>query len=232
LLEAEGYVVHGIDLASVKGPAYVESFTPDVKIIAAKIHDVLSAGRDLIMVFHSYGGVPGSEALSTHLTRSPTHGEIIHLFYLTAFILPAPSSLFNALDNGPAPWQIVSSSGTQVKVVNPREIFYNDVEAALAEELVAALRPHAYRALLSKVTCEPWREVAWTYVLCTLDNAIPLTAQEAMVARAQELAPGSLARVERLEAGHSPFVSQPERVAEILMRGGEVGKRGRGDVKG
>ena len=40
----------------------VESFTPDVEIIAAKIHDVLSAGRDLIMVFHSYGGVPGSEA--------------------------------------------------------------------------------------------------------------------------------------------------------------------------
>ena len=48
-----------------------------------------------------------------------------------------------------------------------------------------------------------------TYVVCERDNAIPVFAQEAMAARA--------GRVERLDAGHSPFLSRPDELAEIIL---------------
>jgi hypothetical protein len=39
-----------------------------------------------------------------------------------------------------------------------------------------------------------------------------------MVAVAQQMATGSFDVVERIEASHSPFISQPGKVAEILVR--------------
>ncbi|TVY36302.1 hypothetical protein LOCC1_G007835 [Lachnellula occidentalis] len=131
LLEAAGYVVHGISLASVGGP-------------------------------------PLSTYLSPSSPSPANHGKILHLFYITAFILPAPSSLMSASNDTPAPWYIISGDGTQVEVENPREIFYNDVEPALATQLMASLKPHAYRVLFSETTVEPWRVLGCTYVMCTL----------------------------------------------------------------
>ena len=48
-----------------------------------------------------------------------------------------------------------------------------------------------------------------TYVLCEQDQAIPPPAQEQMSQRA-----GS---VHRLAASHSPFLSMPDRVVELLL---------------
>jgi hypothetical protein len=45
-------------------------------------------------------------------------------------------------------------------------------------------------------------------VVCEQDNAIPAFAQEAMAARA--------GTVHRLDSGHSPFLSRPDEIAELL----------------
>jgi len=39
-----------------------------------------------------------------------------------------------------------------------------------------------------------------------------------MVGMAYSMAPGSFDIVEKLEAGHSPFISLPEKTAEILIK--------------
>ena len=53
-----------------------------------------------------------------------------------------------------------------------------------------------------------WRDVPTTYVICDQDNAIPVFAQEHMSQRAGD--------VRRLDSSHSPFVSMPDRVVEII----------------
>jgi pimeloyl-ACP methyl ester carboxylesterase len=55
-----------------------------------------------------------------------------------------------------------------------------------------------------------WRSKPSTYVVCTLDRAIPLEHQRRMAARASE-------RVE-WQTGHSPFLSRPDLVADLLIR--------------
>jgi hypothetical protein len=73
------------------------------------------------------------------------------------------------------------------------------------------------------VSVEPWHTIPSAYLLCKKDNAIPLPAQEGMVAMAQQKAPGSFDLVETCDASHSPFLSMPETVAQFLIKAsGEV----------
>lgn len=59
-----------------------------------------------------------------------------------------------------------------------------------------------------------------TYIVCEADRAIPLQAQEGMLAMAKE---GEWV-VERCAAGHSPFVGVPGFVAGVVRRAaGEEG---------
>jgi hypothetical protein len=53
-----------------------------------------------------------------------------------------------------------------------------------------------------------WREIPSTYVICEKDSAIPPAVQQRMARRPH--------RVERLNTSHSPFMSRPSRVADLL----------------
>jgi hypothetical protein len=53
-----------------------------------------------------------------------------------------------------------------------------------------------------------WHDAPSTYVICEQDNAIPPVAQEQMSRRAGE--------VRRMDASHSPFLSRPGEVVELI----------------
>jgi hypothetical protein len=55
-------------------------------------------------------------------------------------------------------------------------------------------------------------------ILCEKDAAIPSFAQEGMIQTAQAAVPSSFDVVERVDASHSPFISQPEWLAEKLAK--------------
>lgn len=92
------------------------------------------------------------------------------------------------------------------------------MEPSVAQPYIDSLKPQSYKAFHSQVTVAPWKIIPSTYVLCDADNAIPVQAQEGMIAAAQEVAPSAFDVVERTPAGHSPFISQPEWLAEKLIK--------------
>jgi len=80
------------------------------------------------------------------------------------------------------------------------------------------LLPHAFATKKPKSTGAAWLAIPWSYLLCELDQAIPIFAQEAMVGAAQET--GSNMETERVKASHSPFLSKPDAVVAYLRRMG------------
>jgi pimeloyl-ACP methyl ester carboxylesterase len=65
------------------------------------------------------------------------------------------------------------------------------------------------------VTGQPVREVAWhdrptTYVVCGEDRGTPPAAQREFARRADE--------VVEIPAGHHPFLSQPQAVADLIAK--------------
>ncbi|KAG4028776.1 hypothetical protein MFRU_019g00650 [Monilinia fructicola] len=229
ILEAKGYKVHGISLRSVGASPPLEDFQPDVQVIRNKIESLLANSTPIILLYHSYGGVIGSEALASYLealppstTPSTPPGLIRRLIYIAAFCLPSDTSLMSALGNKPLPWFVISDDSTVVRCSDPHGVFYNDIPKDQAEKYVGMLRDHSYKTFASPVEAEPWRFIPSTFIVCEDDKAIPLEGQLGMIGRAQEMAEGSFDTIERTNSGHSPFISQPEWLAEKLIKAAEA----------
>ena len=113
LLTAAGYTVHGVNLPSVGPVKHLQSFDPDVVEIRNAINSVLSKGKDVVMLYHSYGGVPGSEALGEYIKDLESGkgkegwGMVRRLVYCASFVLPEGGSLMAALQGKPLPWFIL-----------------------------------------------------------------------------------------------------------------------------
>ncbi len=102
-LEKHSYHTVSISLPSVGAGSTVTSHHEDT----AAIHKVLSRliveeRKDVVLVMHSYGGVPGSEAVRG-LEKSVREQEtaeacgVIHCVYITAFLVPTGASFLGLL---------------------------------------------------------------------------------------------------------------------------------------
>jgi pimeloyl-ACP methyl ester carboxylesterase len=222
LLTARGYISHGIALPSVGASPALKSFDLDVEAIRNTVNSVLSSGKDVVLVMHSYGSIPTGEALASYVEQLESgaeaqgKGRVLRLVYVTCFILEEGGSLMARLNYTPLPW--LDINGDEVTPLNPQEIFYNDLSAAAAAPWISDLKTHSYPTFSSKVSVMPWKVIPSTYVVCEKDNALPLPVQEDMIAMAKGMAANSFDVIERCEASHSPFLSMPEYLASVLVK--------------
>ncbi|KAI9869807.1 MAG: hypothetical protein M1830_005074 [Pleopsidium flavum] len=166
---------------------------------------------------HSYGGLPSGEAakgfVKMQRERDGMKGGIVRLVYLCSLVLPEDASLMGPMNNEKAPW--VEIDGDSIRLTDPTtaaNTFYNDLDQATADYWASRLTHHSYPTFHCKVTYAAWRDIPSTYLYCEADNAIPLSMQEMMVQDAGGF------QTERCSAGHSPFLSQPELVVDVIRR--------------
>ena len=102
------------------------------------------------------------------------------------------------------------TSDNRLTTANPTEIFYNTCTKEVAESAASQLRTQSLEAFNQAITETAWREIDSTYIICERDNAIPVFAQEAMSQRCS--------RTLRMDTDHSPFLSAPKELAEMIKR--------------
>ncbi|WP_441289333.1 alpha/beta hydrolase [Sorangium sp. KYC3313] len=195
-LLGSGLDVRVPELRSV-GPA-ADGLAADAEVVRAALAE---APGEAVVVAHSYGGLPVTEVAARA-------GNVAHLVYLCAFMLGPGESLLSAIGGQEPPWWITSSDGRTMLPERARDIFYNDCSDEVAAAAAAALRPQSKVSFTEPLGAAAWQELPSTYVICERDNAIPVFVQEAMSQRARH--------VRRLDAGHSPFLSQPDEVAALV----------------
>jgi pimeloyl-ACP methyl ester carboxylesterase len=171
----------------------------------AGLHDDVAALLDHVdhiegrvaLVAHSYAGMPATEVATL---RPETISQLI---YLAAYVPRAGDSLFGV--HGMAIPEDVTGS---VPVPDdPITMFYADVDRVTASAAAARLKPQSIRSWTERVDHVDVRSPS-TYLLCENDQALPTPMQEGFAAMTDQ--------VERLDSGHSPFLSQPQELAARL----------------
>jgi pimeloyl-ACP methyl ester carboxylesterase len=97
--------------------------------------------------------------------------------------------------------------------LKPIEALYHDVPQELAEKLAADLRPQSVPVMSSPCQYTAWKHIPTTYLLGENDKMISYERQKQLIEDA-----GVPIATYTCDAGHSPFVSQPEFVAKVIRR--------------
>jgi pimeloyl-ACP methyl ester carboxylesterase len=216
LLEARGHEVVAPNLpASGDDPAPPSE--ADLPHYVARIGEAIDALESpVILVGHSMGGVVSAQ-VSEHFAP-----KLAATVYVNGLLFRSGESLAGFLDEhahlGVRDLVIehmqVQPDG--VTAIFPPEhaphVFYNTCSSEDAAYAASRLTPQRRQVYLDPLVLTPdgFGTVRRFYVEGTLDNAVPLPFQRAMTSRTP------CEEVFTLECDHSPFLSYPEKLADIL----------------
>lgn len=212
LLETRGARVLAPDMPSMGADA-----TPAASVTldswAAKVAALVEAHPGCVLVGHSLGGAVASRA--AELAPAP----IRQLVYLSAYLLANGDSVAEIAraDAGSRipPSMIPAQRGLTctLRADAWRETFYGNCTDEDADFAMSRLAPQPLKPLVTpmRISDAAFGRVPRAYIETTRDRAISLQAQRRMQA-ALPCAP-----VFTLESDHSPFLSQPEALARILI---------------
>jgi pimeloyl-ACP methyl ester carboxylesterase len=173
---------------------------------AAEVRKVVSSIDGPVLVLaHSYGGVPVTEALGTEAEN------VRRIVYLVSFPLDAGESMVAVGTQGgnlplPPNWGVHEDEG-YVTMTDPESLFY-DVEPALARTAIDGLTYQSWSSLNQPMTNAAWRVIPSTYIVADEDRMLPVPVQELFAQRATE--------TRHISSSHSPYLSKPAELAAML----------------
>ncbi|KAJ5805295.1 alpha/beta-hydrolase [Penicillium riverlandense] len=214
ILRAQGYQAETITLPSAGGPASTTAYDDADHIRKAYLDDLVAQGKEVIIVMHSYGGIPGTESVKglarKDLIAKGKKGGVISLIYQSAFLVPAGASVESFLPGGLD--RYMTTDGEKMYPKDPREKFYSDMDDETASKYLAAIVPHAPETMRTPLTYAAYHDVPTNYIFCTRDAGFPLFAQQRIAAIPGE----GVVRPYTVDGGHFAMLSQPQAVADVI----------------
>ncbi|KAL5591138.1 hypothetical protein FOBRF1_014695 [Fusarium oxysporum] len=185
------------DFVSQNAPGLVDrdsSVTKDAESLRTNLLEPLvKAGKDVILMMHSYGGIYGSQAVQGLSKRereqSGQMGGIVTLIYVAALVPVVGKTAFDMMGmdvkNLPNTVEYNESTGF-VKLSAPRETMYHDIPEEDAAHYISMLKPEAFNCFNTPVSYSPLTDPNFAgkvgFVICGADILFPLAAQERHVA--------------------------------------------------
>jgi pimeloyl-ACP methyl ester carboxylesterase len=208
----------GIDGVAIDLPGHGDDPGPyaDLHGDAARVTEVLDTiDGDVVLVGHSYGGAV--------ITESGVHPRVAHLVYLCAFAIDGDEAVSRAGVNDPD-IATVSHEGRPSFVQHLHvaddglgtwdaegagPCFYSDCDADTVAWAVARIDAHPMGNLAQAPDAVAWRDTPSTYAVCTEDMTVHPDLQRILARRCTTSVEWS--------TGHSPFLSRPDLVADLLV---------------
>jgi pimeloyl-ACP methyl ester carboxylesterase len=190
-----------VELPSVGAAAHIAvGLERDAAAVRAVIDEV---GGPVLLCGHSYGGM----VISLASCQEP---RVSKLVYLCAFVPESGQSLVAIGGGQLAPWiQLLEGGLTLPDPGQTAELFYADCDARTQAWAIGNLRPQCGVPYSDVVAHPGWKDTRSTYILCSADRAMPPDWQ-------RDLFAPRLDKVVEIDSGHSPFLSQPGVLADVL----------------
>lgn len=201
ILLERGWEVDALDLPST---GTTGSMFQDAAAISAAID---RAGGPVVLVAHSYGGVP--------VTQAGDHPAVERIVYVAAFALDAGESVIASVGGSlPEAWGIADGQVTMGRSRDERvDLISADMPPGVpreaSEQLADLFRPQSLPSFSDAVSEVAWRVKPTTYILTENDGVVSPAFQESLAVR-------SGAEIIRIPHGHAPFQEDPAGFADLL----------------
>ena len=220
LLETQQYNSIRVTLPSVSSDRS-KTFLDDVNAVRAAIVSETTQGHDVVVIAHSYGGLPGASAIKglarTKDDAGKTSGHVIGIILIASGFIPTGICFLQAIGGVPPPlWKADSETGLAVLSFDARESFYHDLPVEEGEYWVSKLEQQSLSALAEggEHVYAGWQDVPAWYLATSEDRGLPIQAQRAM---AQGLIDsGKEVTLKEIESSHSPMLSKPKETADLI----------------
>jgi pimeloyl-ACP methyl ester carboxylesterase len=216
----DGLAARGLPAVALDLPGHGLDTGPlvDLHGDAARVGELLdelsATGSDVLLVGHSYGGAV--------ITEAGVHPAVRHLVYLCALALAEDESCATVAVGDAA--AAISHEGRpnlgEALVIDEKGLatlahldlasacLYNLCDPETASSALSRLGPQPMVTLQQIPDAVAWRVTPSTYVVCTDDFAVHPELQRVMAARCS--------RQVEWESDHSPFLSHPQLVTDLL----------------
>ncbi|KAK4031232.1 Alpha/beta hydrolase family-domain-containing protein [Parachaetomium inaequale] len=224
---------HGVKCIAVSLPSTSgnpeATFKDDIDVTQKAIASETSAGRDVVVIAHSYGGMVGNSAIKGFAkprdaaAPTPTTGHVIGLILIASGCnLPGLAFMDPFFGHPPPSWRVNKETGYAELVVPPRKLFYHDVPADEAEYWVSQLTTQSLKALFEggEFSYPGWKDVPVWYIGTIEDRGLPVVAQRLGIGMARAM--GGVIEHREMQTSHSPFLSQPVETVGIILEAVEA----------
>ncbi len=192
-----------LGITSVAPDLPFTSMADDLDVVREVVADL--PGR-VTLVGHSRSG----RLLSSLIELAP---KVNHLVYLAAFLLEE-GEVFPPKRRPTKMTQFQAGGDQLLEFPLARDIFYHDCEEELALAAWKRLRTVPLTSKFQPVTSRAaWRAIPSTYIVCSDDHCIHPDDQRDMSVHA--------GAVYEISSSHSPFLSRPKELAELIVRSNE-----------
>ncbi|EFX05244.1 hypothetical protein CMQ_3313 [Grosmannia clavigera kw1407] len=157
------------------------------------------AGKEIVVVAHSYGGIPSTVAVQNQEVAERSarglKGGFRNIIFLAAFSIPVRG------------WDLITTFGE-----GGRQALYDDATEEESKRAFKLITTHSQDAFETEVDFIPSDiTIPKSYIICENDRVIPVAVQEQMI----NGTPGMKAH--RLSAGHSPFLGRLKNTVDIVV---------------
>lgn len=215
---------------SVIPPPTADDDAAHIRQAVISVLDAASNPKNVVLVLHSYSGVPGSSALKglskADRTAQGKSTSVIGVFYMASFILPlgVGNRAYNAASDQP-PTEPYRSGVPGGYMPAPDLAFaayvFNDLDDEEERaKWIDKFTQHSSASFDGVVTYEPWKDIPIAAFIPGNDLVVPTRHQESMVADAVA-AGGKIEKVLVEGLGHIPHLSATQRVADEIVKLGQ-----------
>ncbi|KAI1384589.1 alpha/beta-hydrolase [Hypoxylon trugodes] len=232
IITQRGYEIKALQLTTVapkagprKGPA--ATMYDDAALIAKEIEALADEGKDVILLSHSYGGIPASQS-TKGLTKKERQeqgkkGGVVRFLYKTALVPALGKSSTDLLSQQPQSNHIdfgVDENG-YLYYVDPSAVadsVFSDIPDR-AERIVCVnkFEVHSAVSFTNELTHAGYKDAPVSYLLCEEDETI-LPKFQRLGIDTIERESGNKVDVTSIKAGHCPTVTKPQEVVDWILR--------------
>ncbi|KAH7382601.1 Alpha/beta hydrolase fold-1 [Phaeosphaeria sp. MPI-PUGE-AT-0046c] len=225
VLRQKGYTIHVLDppcypKSYVKG-APPPSMFDDAKFISEFVSKIADeTGEDIVLMAHSYGGIPASQSLSTisksARSASGKKGGVTRLAYLTAVVPKEGNNLVTTIAGG-APAMSISEDGwlLQTDFVATAAMCFNSLSDAEGLEHAKNFERHSSLSFMDALSYAGYKDVPVSWFFCEDDKCVVPEVQQVSIDTIEESwkgteREGNKVDVKRVKCDHVPVFSAKE----------------------